>query len=386
MNNSKRIWIILIAIIIVPIIWNKGASFIAGQKMARMMAMPTKVETDTVQEAMINEQNEYVGRIEARKDVKIVSRVSGWLQKKFYNDGDFVKKGQVLFQIEPDEYILAVKNAEAELRRVQANYDNSLIELNRAKELVKGDYVSRSYYDEAFAKYSSDKALVDAAKSSLSKAKLNLGYTKIKAPFDGKIGKLFITEGNYVTAQTGELATLVTVDPIYAKFTVKAEDLLKYRKSSDGNHFPDVKVELQLADNTIYNEGGQLDFVDNKIEEDLGTIMLRATFPNKNKVLIPNDFVKVILTSKQPVKVAIIPQKAVLESVNSKFVWIIDENGRAKQQDIKVGNAYGDYWILTEGLNIGDTIISSNIQKIHQGSKVEKVEKAQTESTEHKKK
>ncbi|MGN0004585.1 MAG: efflux RND transporter periplasmic adaptor subunit, partial [Candidatus Gastranaerophilaceae bacterium] len=171
-----------------------------------------------------------------------------------------------------------------------------------------------------------------------------------------------------------------------AKFTVKAEDLLKYRKSSDGNHFPDVKVELQLADNTIYNEGGQLDFVDNKIEEDLGTIMLRATFPNKNKVLIPNDFVKVILTSKQPVKVAIIPQKAVLESVNSKFVWIIDENGRAKQQDIKVGNAYGDYWILTEGLNIGDTIISSNIQKIHQGSKVEKVEKAQTESTEHKKK
>ncbi|MGN0004749.1 MAG: efflux RND transporter periplasmic adaptor subunit, partial [Candidatus Gastranaerophilaceae bacterium] len=233
MNNSKRIWIILVAIIIVPIIWNKGASFIAGQKTARMMAMPTKVETDTVQEAMINEQNEYVGRIEARKDVKIVSRVSGWLQKKFYNDGDFVKKGQVLFQIEPDEYILAVKNAEAELRRVQANYDNSLIELNRAKELVKGDYVSRSYYDEAFAKYSSDKALVDAAKSSLSKAKLNLGYTKIKAPFDGKIGKLFITEGNYVTAQTGELATLVTVDPIYAKFTVKAEDLLKYRKSSD---------------------------------------------------------------------------------------------------------------------------------------------------------
>lgn len=384
MNKGKLFWIILAVVIIAPIVWNKTSAYINGQKTAQIRRMPVKVETKVIEEKNINVQYDYVGRIEAKDEVNIVSRVNGYLQKKFYTEGDFVKKGQDLLLIEPDEYVLAVKNAEAALRRNQASYDNSLIELNRAKELVKGDYISRSYYDEAYAKYASDKASVDAAKADLAKKKLDLSYTRIKAPFDGKIGELLITEGNYVTAQTGKLATLVSIDPIYASFTVKRDDLRLLHGNSETSSI-DADVTLKLTDGTNYDEPGKVDFIDNTINKDLGTIMLRATFENKNKKLIPNDFVRVILTSKSQKDVTLVPQEAVLENVSSKYVWIIDENNCAKQQDIKVNGQYEKSWIVTEGLNPGDIIISNNLQSIRSGSRVEVVknekqqEKAQSD-------
>lgn len=375
-NKAKLHTVIAVCVlvIIVPIVFHKVSALISGQMMAKMMSMPAKVETSVVEEKDIYETADYVGRIQAPKEVKIVSRVSGWLQKKFYNDGDYVKKGQLLFQIEPDEYAIAVKNAEAALRRVQASYENSLVELNRAKELVKGDYVSRSYYDQAFAKYSSDKASVDAARADLAKKRLDLSYTKIYAPFDGKIGELNITEGNYVTAQTGELATLVTIDPVFATFTAKNEELNKYKNEGHKNIFDNVNVSLKLSDGSEYNEAGKLDFMDNQIDKDLGTLTMRATFANKNHTLIPNDFVRVIITSKFLTKVVIVPQDAVLESLNGKYVWALGEDNVVKQQDIEVSGSYGRNWIVKSGLKVGDVVVSSNIQSVRQGSKVQVIE------------
>lgn len=386
MSKNKLFWIILAVIIITPIVWNKTTTFINGLNTARMMSMPVKVETKTIEQQNIHTQFDYVGRIEPKNEVKIVSRVNGYLQKRYYKEGDFVKKGQPLLLIEQDEYILAVKNAEADLKRIQASYNNSLVELNRAKELIKGDYVSRSYYDEAYSKYAADKASVDAAKAILAKAKLNLSYTNILAPFDGKIGELFITEGNYVTAQTGELANLVSIDPIYASFTVKRDDL-RILNGNSATSSIGADISLKLTDGTIYDESGKVDFIDNTINKDLGTIMLRATFNNKNKKLIPNDFVRVILTSKEKQAVTLVPQDAVFENVNSKYVWMIDENNCAKQKDIKVNGQYGKSWIVSEGLNPGDIIIASNLQSIRSGSKVQVVgnkEKKPVETAENK--
>lgn len=384
-NQSKKVKlyiVIALLIIVLPIAYHKVSAIVGGHITAKMMSMPTKVETVTIGEKSINETMDFVGRIQAPKDVKIVSRVSGWLQKKYYKDGDFVKKGQLLFQIEPDEYIIAVKNAEAALRRIQATYDNSLVELNRAKELVKGDYVSRSYYDQAFATYSANKASVDAARADLAKKRLDLSYTKIYAPFDGKIGELSITEGNYVNAQVGELATLVTIDPVYATFTAKPEDLAKYKNEESNDIFNNVNVSLKLADESIYDESGKLDFMDNQIDKDLGTLTMRATFTNTKHQLIPNDFVRVIVTAKDKTNVLTVPQEAVLESVNGKYVWIIDENGCAKQQDIEISGAYEKDWIIKDGLKAGDVVISSNLQKIRQGSKVQVIELTAEEKAE----
>lgn len=373
-NKSKLIMFIILIVIVGSIGYQFVMKYISGINMAKMMGMPTKVETAVVENRMIYDNIEYVGRIEAKREVQLVSRVNGWLQKQFYNDGDIVKKGQLLLQIEPDEYALAVKNAAAALRQAEVTLSNAGIELHRAKELVKGDYVSRSYYDQAYTKYETDRANVEAAKASLERAKLNLSYTKIYAPFEGKIGELQIHEGNYVTAQTGELANLVSIDPIYASFTAKQKDLRRLQISEDNTKLPDVKVSIKLEDGTLYDEEGILDFVDNKIDKNLGTIALRATFDNKNKKLIPNDFVKVVLTSKTEKEVALVPQSAVLESVNGKYVWIIDEKGCAKQQDIEIVAPYKEFWILQDGLKAGDKVISSNLQTMRQGVKVEEVQ------------
>lgn len=381
-KKTKLYIVIALLIVVLPIAYHKVSALVGGHITAKMMSMPTKVETATISEKSIHESMDFVGRIQAPKEVKIVSRVNGWLQKKYYKDGDYVKKGQLLFQIEPDEYIIAVKNAEAALRRIQATYDNSLVELNRAQELVKGDYVSRSYYDQAFATYSANKASVDAAKADLAKKRLDLSYTKIYAPFDGKIGELSITEGNYVNAQVGELATLVTIDPVYATFTAKPEDLTKYKDGESSNIFNNVDVSLKLADESVYDEAGKLDFMDNQIDKDLGTLTMRATFANSKHQLIPNDFVRVIVTAKKETEVTTVPQEAVLESVNGKYVWIIDENGCAKQQDIEINGTYEKDWILKSGLKAGDVVISSNLQKIRQGSKVQVIELTDEEKAE----
>lgn len=373
-NKKKLIIIIIAAIIILPIVFNRAKTFVFGLITAKMMNAPVKVETKITEEATFKPSMDIVGRIEEDKEINIVSRVDGWLQAKFFKDGDYVKKGQLLFQIEPDSYAIAVKNAEATLRRAQANYDNSLVEMKRAQELVKGDYVSRSYYDQTYAKYATDKASVDAAKADLAKRRLDLSYTKIYAPFDGKIGASFIDEGNYVTAQTGKLAVLVTIDPIYATFTMKGDDLKLFKSENSKNGIPDASVSIKLPDGSIYDEQGKIDFVDNKIDLDLGTIMLRATFANKHRKLIPNEFVRVIVTANFDSTETVVPQSAVLESINGKYVWVIDENNCAKQQNIEVSGAYNDNWIVTDGLKPGDKIISSNLQSMRQGVKIQEIE------------
>ena len=373
-NKTKLVVIIILAVIIVPIIFNRAKAFVFGVIGAKMMNMPTKVETTVIQETTFNPRIDVVGRIEEDKEVNIVSRVDGWLLKKYFNDGDFVKKGDVLFQIEPDTYAIAVKNAEANLRSAQANYNHSLVEMKRASELIKGDYVSRSYYDQAYAKYAIDKAAVDAAKADLEKRKLDLSYTKIYAPFDGKLGKATLDEGNYVTAQTGKLSSIVTVDPIYATFTLKGEELNIFNYDKTKNGLPDTEVYIKLSDGTMYEEQGKIDFIDNKIDRDLGTITVRAVFPNHQRKLIPNEFVRVIMLSKTPSKETVAPQSAVLESINGKYVWMIDENNCAKQQNIEVSGVYEDNWIVISGLKPGDKIISSNLQMMRQGVKVQETE------------
>ena len=373
-KRTKVITTVLLIVIIGSIGWHIGKKFIAGIAMAKMMSMPTNVQTVAAETQTIHDSMDYVGRIEAEKEVQIVSRVNGWLQKQYYNDGDFVKKGQLLFQIEPDEYMHAVQNASAAYEQARAGYLNSEKELNRAQQLVKGDYVSRSYYDNAYTKYLTDKANVDAAKAALNTAKLNLSYTKIYSPFDGKIGKAFIDEGNYVTAQTGKIATLVTMNPIYANFTMKKDDLLRFQNSSDTSSLPDAAVTIKFSDGTEYAHEGKLNFMDNMIDKDLGTIMMRAEFKNENAKLIPNDFVRVILTANKEKDVLLIPQAVVLESVNGKYVWVIDEKNTAKQQNIEVAGTYREYWIVKDGLKDGDKVISSNLQSMRQGTKVKETE------------
>lgn len=372
LKNKKAQWILWIAVVIVaPIIFQLVSGYIAGVNQQKAMNAPKDVQTSTPVIQDTYYESESAGRIEAKYSVDVVARINGWLQKRFFDEGAMIKKGQTLFLIEPDQYQIAVNNAAANVRQNQATLINAEQELTRAKELVKNDYVSKSYYDEALATRDRSKAALDAAKASLADAKLNLSYTKITSPIDGKIGKIIITEGNLVNTTSGALAKIVSVTPIYVYFNLKSSEFLKFRKLDSSADFSNMNVQIQLADGSIYGENGVIEFVDNTVDETTGTISLRATFENADELLVPGDFVKVIVKAKEPKRVMLIPQSAALNDAQGYYVWGIDSDNKAVRKDIKVSDEINKNWIVEEGLSEGEPFVAKGIQSIRMtGQKV----------------
>lgn len=365
LKNKKMQWItFLIILVIIPIIYHQVMGYIAGVAQQRAMSAPKDVQTMTPLVEKIYSESESAGRIEAKYSVDVVARISGWLEKSYFAEGALIKKGQTLFLIEPDEYEIAVKNAAANVRQTQAVLVNAEKELVRANELVKNDYVSKSYYDQALATRDQSKAAYDAAKASLANAKLNLSYTKIVSPIDGKIGKIIITEGNLVNTTSGPLARIVSIQPIYVYFTLKSSEFIKFRRSGSTADFSDMDVHIQLADGSIYSESGIIEFVNNEVDETTGTISLRATFKNEDRLLVPGDFVKVIVKSKLPKTVMLVPQSAALNDSAGYYVWGIDAENKAVRKNIKVSEEINKNWVVEEGLNVGDTFVAKGIQSI----------------------
>lgn len=373
MDRKKLIGIIVIAIIVLPIVFNKVAGIITAKIAAEMQKRPTPVEVAYSFEGDFYPKTESVGRIEAKYSVDVVARINGWLQKRYFQEGAFVKKGQTLFLIQPNEYQIAVQQAEAAVRQSEAALINAEKELKRAKELVKNDFVSKSYYDNALATRDQNRATKDVNKANLAAAKLNLSYTKITSPVDGRVGKILITEGNLVNPQSGTLARIVSTSPIYVYFTIKSEDYIAYRKNRlENKDKKDVgmNVQIRLSDGSLYKEQGKLEFMNNEVDQTAGTISLRATFQNKDNLLVPGDFVNVTATAKAPVKVVLVPQVAVSDSTQGPYVWTVDENKQAQQTFIKIDKQQGDNWIVTEGLKPGQMVIKAGFQRLRPGSVV----------------
>ena len=386
--DKKKLWIgIILAVMIVPIVFNKVMTVIGAKMAAEAAKRPQIVQVAEVKGEDISQKTESVGRIEAKYSVDVVARINGWLQKRYFKEGDYVKKGQTLFLIQPNEYAIAVQQAQATVNQNQAALVNSEKELKRAQELVKNDFVSKSYYDQALATRDQNKAALEAARANLANAKLNLSYTRIASPVDGKIGKILITEGNLVNAQSGTLAKIVSTSPIYGIFTLKSEDYLKFKKGDNSDKdFSNMDVKIKLSDGSEYKETGKLEFVNNEVDPTAGTITLRATFQNKDHLLVPGDFINVTATSKAPRHVLLVPQVAVSDSTAGYYVWVIDKDGLAQQKSIKIGNAINTDWEVLEGLQEGEKVISTGVQKLRPGVPV-KVEEtpsnAQNSQTEN---
>ncbi len=373
MDRKKLIGIIVIAIIVVPVVFNKVAGFISAKIAAEMQKRPTEVEIGYATKGDYYPKNESVGRVEAKYSVDVVARINGWLQKRYFKEGAFVKKGQTLFLIQPNEYQIAVQQAEAAVRQSEAALINAEKELVRAKELVKNDFVSKSYYDNALATRDQNRATRDVNKANLAAAKLNLSYTKITSPVDGRVGKILITEGNLVNSQSGTLARIVSTSPIYVYFTIKSEDYIAYRKYRMENNLPKdpgMNVQIRLSDGSLYKEQGKIEFMNNEVDKTAGTISVRATFQNKDNLLVPGDFVNVTATAKEPIKVVLVPQIAVSDSTEGTYVWLVDENNTAQQKYIKIDKQEGDNWIVTEGLEPGQRVIESGFQRLKAGTPV----------------
>lgn len=367
--TRKQMAIAVLLIIIVPIIYNKASGLVMGIIAQQAMKIPKEVVVDTPHYENTNISVESTGRVEAKYSVDIIARVSGFLLKKYFKEGDFVHKGQLLFQIDPKEYQLEVNNSQATVNQYSALLKNAQQELNRANALVKEDLISRSDVDQSVASRNSNKALLDAAQQKLQLAKVNLGYTRISSPIDGRIGKVNITEGNYVTLTSGSLVNISSTDPVYVSFSLKSDDFVKILRAS--NRFKDVQVKVQFDSGNWYDKIGTINFVDNQIDKNSGSVQMRATFANPKGWLVPGNYMKVTLVAPQKVSYMTVPQSCAKgDAMSGYYVWVV-KDGKTVRKDIKVSEDINNNWVIESGLSDKDQVVVSGIQNITtEGQKV----------------
>lgn len=376
-KKETKITAIILAVILIPIIWNQGKTLVMSVLTNYMMNQPKVVQVSKPIMKDIKPTFDTTGRIEANLSVDIIARVSGWLQKKYFEEGDRVTKGQRLFLIEPDEYVLASQNARATVNENSAVYKNSQIDLQRAEQLLKDDLVSREYYDNALTQRNRNRAALDGAIAQMKQANLNLSYTNITSPMNGRIGKVNISVGNYVTPSSGAIAEIYSTNPMKVIFPLNSGDFIelkKYYKAASEEERRDesaVSVLLGLADGTQYEIEGKIEFVDNKIDESTGTVTLRAIFENPDELLVPGDYAKVTIRINKPYRVMMIPQSATKTDVGTGYyVWVV-KNGKVVKKDIKVNRNIDNNWIVEGGLDENDEVVVKGIQDIYKsGQKV----------------
>ncbi len=382
--TRKQMAIGMLLIIFVPIIYHKISGIITGAMMQRMMRIPKEVVVDKPHSQNIHVQAESTGRVEAKYSIDVIARVSGFLNKKYFQEGDTVHKGQVLFQIDPREYQLEVNNSRAEVNQYSAVLKNAQQELNRANALIKEDLVSHSYVDQSLATRNQNSALLDAAKQRYELAKVNLSYTTIKSPIDGRIGKVKITEGNYVNATSGSLVNISSTNPVYVTFSLRGSDFVKLLKATD--KFKDAQVKIQFESGQWYDQVGKVDFVDNQIDQNSGSVHMRATFDNSKGWLVPGDYMKVSIIAPRKVEFMTVPQSCTKgDAMSGYYVWaVVPDKGEKKKadfldkifktpkdqglkvvrKDIKISDDVGNNWIVESGLDVNDDIVVAGVQSI----------------------
>ena len=367
----KKNIIIFLSIIIGAILIRYGVSL--SHAIMQGKAMKNKpAPTVTVQE--IETKNvirsfDAPGRVMSKYRVDVMARISGYLLKSYFKEGDTVRAGQTLFLIEPTEYSNASNVAAANVKNLKAQLVYAEKQLARAAELVKKNYIAKAQYDQILSQRDALRAQLASAQASLNDANRNLGYTNVKSPVNGKVGIINVTVGNYVSPTSGALTTINSTNPIYVTFPIESADFQALAVADKSNN-KNRKVELILNGGTKYSKLGVQDFQDNKVDQTTGTVTMRATFANPNNELIHGEFVTVKLYSNNPVEVPVAPVTAVLENQAGKYVYKLDDKNLPQLVYVKTGEQNGDNWIIKEGLQKGDRIVTEGLQKVIPGKPV----------------
>ena len=368
MRNKIILIVIVVLVLILGRMILSNMDKIKTAKMRAMAGTPA-VTVGEVGEEMVQRQFTATARVVAKYRVDVLARISGYLTKSYFNEGDYVKAGQLLFEIEPQEYQFAANKAKASLDNAQAQYAYYQKQLARYQELVKQDYVARSDYDSILSQRDAYRAQMENAKSAYRDAQRNLGYTKVKSPVNGRVGIISVTVGNYVSMNSGALTTINSYEPMYVTFPLESKDyaeLVRIDKSANINR----DVEFIFSSGEKYKFKGVQNFHDNKIDETTGTITMRATFPNPDDSLIQGDFGRVILYSKLKDSVPVVPQIATMENQEGRYVYILDKDNKPKMSYIKTMGEIDGKWIVTSGVQKGDRIITGGLQKVIPGNPV----------------
>ena len=318
---------------------------------------------------------ELPGRTSAHLMAEVRPQVNGVIQKRFFTEGDDVKAGEVLYQIDPAPYQASYDNAKAALDRAEANLPPLRSRAERYKELVAIKAVSQQDYDDATAAVKQAEAQVAVNKAAVETARINLAYTKITAPITGRIGRSHVTVGALATAhQAIPLTTIQQLDPIYVDATQSSANLLAFKRNLEAGKIKgagsgQARVKLLLEDGTPYPMEGTLKFSDVTVEPSTGSFILRMIFPNPRNTLLPGMYVRPVVVEGVVERAILAPQQGVSRDMKGNPVaMIVDKEGKVQVRMLTLDRAIGDKWLVTSGLAAGEQVIVEGLQKVRPGA------------------
>src|SRR5436309_5097515 len=349
---------------------------------ANKSAPPLPVNVVTVVEKEVNEWDEFTGRLDPVESVDIRPRVSGYITEIHFEAGAIVKKGDLLYVIDPRPYQADFDRAKAEVDRMDAQLKLAQIELNRAKELRDKNTISASEFDQKAATYQGSAAAKSSAEAAKNSAALNLEFTQIKSPIDGRVSDARITLGNLVQPGAGPenvLTTVISVDPIYAKVDADENAVLKYEKLSETGKRVSARTAkipawVELGNETDFPHEGYVDFVDNRLDPSTGTIRARVVLKNWNPSFItPGFFVRVRVAGATPYRAALVADRVISSQQGLKYAFVVKPDGTIERRNLETGSLFEGKRIVKSGLKDGDKVVSTRLQLLQAGMKVQPI-------------
>ncbi|MDX2165806.1 MAG: efflux RND transporter periplasmic adaptor subunit [Deltaproteobacteria bacterium] len=351
-----------------------------GQSAAPAPPPPPKVTVTRPVEREVVEWDEYTARLEATETVEVRARVSGYLEEVKFTDGATVKKGDVLFVIDPRPYVAVLRRAEAELALAKARLDLADKRFERASKLVARNAISQEEADTRAAEARQAEASVQAAAAALEAARLDVEYTQVHAPIGGRVSRKLVTEGNLVNGGSGTngtlLTTIVSLDPLYVYFEADERAYLKYVKLAQEGKRPSSRdsrnpVQVGFADEQGFPHQGYMDFVDNHLDAGTGTIVGRAVLPNPELLYSPGLFARLRLIGSGDYRALLIPDQALLSDQSQKFVYVVGEDNKAVYRVVTIGPLIDGLRVVHSGLTPQDRVVIGGVQRVHAGGLVD---------------
>lgn len=357
-----------------------GASLLAVPASAIAQAPaappPPSVELTTLNARTVPLSYSYAGRISAFREVQVRAQVGGILMERAYVEGARVKAGDVLFRVDPKTYEAEVARADAQLQTAQAQLAQATRDKARAVELFTRQVGSQKTRDDALSAVDLAEAAVAAAQAQLKAAQINLDYATVRAPIDGVTSLDVVPEGSLIgVGSTDSLLTTITqLDPVYVNFSFTDANAAEIRRIADAqkSHSPDAQLtaKITFGDGKVYDKTGEIDFTSASIDTQTGTIRSRAIFPNPDLYLIPGQFVRVTISGMSLPSAIVVPEIAVLQGPQGKFVYTVDDKNVAAMAPVTLGQSVEGGWIVTEGLKSGDQVVTSGVIKVRPGAPV----------------
>jgi len=368
--RSRRLFILLLILLLPALIAPVAVAAPPGSG----SGLPPLVTVAPVKIQDINPPAEYIGHVEAIQAVDLRARVEGFLEQINFKEGDNVPSGEVLFVIEQAPYLAKVAVDKAQLALAEAELTRANQHLKRLRSALAASIPAMDL-DDAVAAQLSAEARIAIAKANLNRSLLDLGYTTIKAPINGRIGRTAYTRGNLVGPTSKTLARIVQMDPIRVVYSISDNNLaaiqIALKDAAEGQRHFALVPRLRLASGTILDTKGRIDFVDNEVDPATGTIAIRAEFDNSKNLLIPGQYVNVLVTLTEPKLLPTVPQAAVLVNQQGHYVLVVDSQNVASVRQITIGKAVGAMWAVESGLAAGERVVVEGIQKVKPGEPVQ---------------